>query len=243
MTYEDAQAKLLAYVRDRIHNGEFTERGLARLIGISQPHVHNVLKGVRNLSAEILDSMLEHFQISLLDLAEVEELEANLERRRVRERTAEAPMLSGPVGPGAPWPVGIDRRRRFPLPFSALAAPTGLVIARLADDPGMRAVVGGADLALLDVSRDRRGELAPEGVFVVDVGGEALLRYVRPGTHLFYLATAANLNVPIRWRELRLTSAELLDAVKARVRWLGRERDRNLPLAQRGRFLYDPISR
>jgi transcriptional regulator with XRE-family HTH domain len=243
LTYQDAQAKLLAYVRDRIHNGEFTERGLARLIGISQPHVHNVLKGVRNLSAEILDSMLDHFQISLLDLAAVEELEANLERRRVRERTAEAPILSGPIGPGARWPAGIDRRRRFPLPFSALAAPPELVIARLSDDPEMHGVVGGADLALLDVSVGRRGDLAPEGVFVVDVGGEALLRYVRPGTHRNYLATAENLNIPLRWRELRLTPAELREVVKARVRWLGRERDRNLPLAQRGGFLYDPISR
>ena len=78
MTYQDEQAKLLAYVRDRVHNGEFTERGLARLFGISQPHVHDVLKGVRNLSAEILDSILEHFQLSLLDLATVEEFEANL---------------------------------------------------------------------------------------------------------------------------------------------------------------------
>ena len=70
MNYQDAQAKLLARVRDRIHSGELTERGLARQIGISQPHVHNVLKGVRNLSPEILDSILEHFQMSLLDLAE-----------------------------------------------------------------------------------------------------------------------------------------------------------------------------
>jgi plasmid maintenance system antidote protein VapI len=53
LTFQDAQQRLLAYVRDRIHNGELTERGFARMIGISQPHVHNVLKGVRNLSIEI----------------------------------------------------------------------------------------------------------------------------------------------------------------------------------------------
>ena len=76
MNYQDAQAKLLARVRNRIHNGELTERGLARQIGISQPHVHNVLKGVRNLSPEIFDSILEHFQMSLLDLAEAERIRA-----------------------------------------------------------------------------------------------------------------------------------------------------------------------
>ena len=58
MTFREAQLKLLAYVVDRIHNGELTERGFARLIGISQPHAHNVLKGVRNLSPEIFDLIL-----------------------------------------------------------------------------------------------------------------------------------------------------------------------------------------
>jgi hypothetical protein len=77
----------------------------------------------------------------------------------------------------------------------------------------------------------------------VSVEGEALVRHTRPGTRCYHLAGAEKLNVPIQWRELRLTTDELGEAVKARVRWLGRERDRNLPLAQRGRFLYDPISR
>jgi hypothetical protein len=67
-TFQDAQLKLLAYVRDRVHNGELTERGFARQIGISQPHAHNALKGVRTLSPEVLDAILRHFHLSLLDL-------------------------------------------------------------------------------------------------------------------------------------------------------------------------------
>ncbi len=63
MTFREAQLKLLAYVVDRIHNGELTERGFARQIGISQPHAHNVLKGVRNLSPEIFDSILKYLVI------------------------------------------------------------------------------------------------------------------------------------------------------------------------------------
>jgi hypothetical protein len=63
LTFQDAQLKLLDYVRDRIQSGELTERGLARLIGISQPHAHNVLKGARNLSPEIFDSMLKYLAI------------------------------------------------------------------------------------------------------------------------------------------------------------------------------------
>jgi plasmid maintenance system antidote protein VapI len=61
LTFQDAQLRLLAYVRDRIHNGELTERGFARMLGVSQPHVHNVLKGVRTLSIDLSDSILNLF--------------------------------------------------------------------------------------------------------------------------------------------------------------------------------------
>jgi hypothetical protein len=59
-----------------IHNGELTERGFARMIGISQPHVHYVLKGVRTLSIEIADSILNILHLSILDLASPEDLGA-----------------------------------------------------------------------------------------------------------------------------------------------------------------------
>ena len=243
MTYQDAQSKLLALVRDRIQNGELTERGLARRIGVSQPHVHNVLKGARNLSPEIFDSMLEHFEMSLLDLAAAEDLEASLRGRRLAERTAEVAFLVSPIGPAMPWSTDTDRRRRFPLPFPSFVAPPSLVMAQLAGDRDLPATLQGADLALLDLSAQRRRDIVPDGLYAVSRGGEALLRYIRPGARWWYLASDTNLNRPLEWEELRLPLAERLEAVKARALWLGRERDRNLPMAQRGRLLYDAISR
>jgi len=242
LNYQDAQAELLARVRDRIHNGELTERGLARRIGISQPHAHNVLKGVRNLSPEIFDSILERFHLSLLDLAPVAELEANLEARKM-ERTQEVAFLVGAIGPGMAWPTTIDRRRSFPLPFPSLAVPPNLVMARLTADPAMSVTLAGAEIALLDHSDEQRRNIVPAGLYVVSYEGQALLRYLRPGPLSYYLLTDVNMNHPIAWQRLRLTRAEVFEAVKARVRWLGSERDRNLPMAQRGRFLYDAISR
>lgn len=114
---------------------------------------------------------------------------------------------------------------------------------QLAADRDMPATLEGADIALLDLSEQRRRDVVPDGLYVVSRGGEALLRYIRPGTRSWYLASDTNLSSPIEWEELRLPRVEMLEAVKARVRWLGRERDRNLPMAQRGRFLYDAISR
>jgi len=237
VTFREAQLKLLAYIVDRIHNGELTERGFARRIGISQPHAHNVLKGARNLSPEIFDSILKYFHLSLLDLATAEEVEDNLLKRKVPERIPEAPFLDGPVGPGKPWPKSVNWRRSYPLPFPALTVPSGLVIVELSNDPYMYETLGWSDIALLDASERARLEISPLGLYVIDRCGEAVLRHVRPGGRGFYLATDTTLNSPIHWERLTASAAEFAAMVKARVRWIGRERDRGLPMRQRGRLV------
>jgi len=237
LTFREAQLKLLAYVVDRIHNGELTERGFARLIGISQPHAHNVLKGVRNLSPEIFDSILKYFHLSMLDLAPVEEVEANLKKRIQPTRLADAPFLDSPIGPGIPWPEGTNWRRSYPLPFPALRAQPGLVMAELAVDPYMNETLAGPDIALLDTSDPARSDISPLGLYVVHRRGEAVIRHIRPSSRGFYLLTDSTLDTPALWEHLSVSAAEFTLMVKARVRWIGRERDRNRPTHQRGRFL------
>ena len=241
MTFQDAQLKLLAQVRDRIRNGELTERGFARLIGVSQPHVHNVLKGVRKLSPQIFDSILNYFHMSLLDLVSLDELNAYLQRQ-LQARLAEAPFLNSPVGPGMRWPSGLNRRKRFPLPFPATAAPSHLVIANLAPDPQMHPSLAGYDIALLDTSESIKSKIVPDGLYAVQRHDEALLRYIRPSARGCYLVSDATMNTPTQWERLNVAMRDLPEIVKARVRWLGRESDRDLPAPQRGRFLYDAIS-
>lgn len=73
MCFNGLQQHLLGAVRERIRNGELTERGLARVLGISQPHIHNILKGVRRLPLGIADNMLRKLDISLLDLMKRDE--------------------------------------------------------------------------------------------------------------------------------------------------------------------------
>ena len=237
MTYREAQLKLLAYVVDRIRNGELTERGFARLIGISQPHVHNVLKGVRNLSPEVFDSILKYFHMSLLDLASTEEVEANLRRRKPLTHVPEAPFLDSPIGPGLQWPAGINWRRSYPLPFPSMVMQTGLVMAELAPDSYMRETLAGWDVALLDTSDRARSEISPFGLYVVSRGGESVLRYIRPGARGFYLLSDTTLEKPAEWERLEIAASDFVETVKARVRWVGRERDRRLPANQRGRLL------
>jgi hypothetical protein len=73
MYFELLQLRLIAHVQDRVQRGELTERGLARRTGISQPQLHNVLKGARVLSPQIGDVLLRHLHITLLDLLRDEE--------------------------------------------------------------------------------------------------------------------------------------------------------------------------
>jgi transcriptional regulator with XRE-family HTH domain len=74
MYFELLKSRLIAHVHQRVQRGELTERRLARLTGISQPHVHNMLKGARTLSPQMADLMLHQLHITILDLLKSEEL-------------------------------------------------------------------------------------------------------------------------------------------------------------------------
>ena len=68
MYFSDLLGCLLLGLNKQIRNGELTERGLARCVGLSQSHMHNVLKGARLLTADAADRILKGLNISLLDL-------------------------------------------------------------------------------------------------------------------------------------------------------------------------------
>ena len=68
MNFMDLQQYMICIVRERVHSGDLTERGLARLTGISQPHIHNVLKGKRVLSIDSADLILASLHLDVRDL-------------------------------------------------------------------------------------------------------------------------------------------------------------------------------
>lgn len=70
VNFDVAKKRLIRFVSLRIQNGVCTQRQLAKLVGVSQPQLHNVLKGVRALNGELADALLAHFEISLIDLLE-----------------------------------------------------------------------------------------------------------------------------------------------------------------------------
>jgi hypothetical protein len=74
--FDELRQRLIRFVIGKIRDGEFTERGLARQVGVSQPQLHNVLKGARVLKPELGDLLLRHLDITLLDLLSLRELNA-----------------------------------------------------------------------------------------------------------------------------------------------------------------------
>ena len=61
-----------------MRNGDITERRLAKVVGVSQPHMHNVLKGARLLTPALADDILQQLRLSLLDLVGRDRMSAYL---------------------------------------------------------------------------------------------------------------------------------------------------------------------
>jgi transcriptional regulator with XRE-family HTH domain len=74
MNFQELRQRLIVELRERVRSGEVTERGLARMIGLSQPHMHNVLKGKRLFSLETTDEILRQLGLEVLDLIKPGEL-------------------------------------------------------------------------------------------------------------------------------------------------------------------------
>ena len=81
MTFHELQQRLLDELRQRVRSGAATERGLARISGISQSHLHNVLKGKRLLSIDKADEVLRSLEIDILRLIHPDELRESSRRR------------------------------------------------------------------------------------------------------------------------------------------------------------------
>jgi len=208
--FRGLQTRLLNEVRTRVKNGEMTERSLARLSGISQPHIHNVLKGTRLLSFEGSDRLLRRLQIELADLL----LEAGAADGR--PQPAEDPcrmvrLLTGRIGPGHPYPHVLGRERyAFPAEdVDGLGDPVAVRLAQRVDDG---APFGGSAVLLLDRAVGRTYEVTREGYFAVDLWGASAIGRMRPGQELAVWSEAGT------WEPAGLGGAPAADLIRAKVK-------------------------
>ena len=213
-------------LRSKVRNGETTERGLAKLTGVSQPHMHNVLKGQRLLSGELADLILQRLHLSALDLMERGEMVAYLNRSaNLEARAVPIPILEGLLGPGLPLPRQVPSPLMHTVPHQQAAAATQPVVVQLSEDPEMLSVFEPGDYVLLDQSETLRTCLQPLNYYVVNTPTGALVRAVRREANELVLLPNTIYEGPLDGLpRLSLENSDLLRLVLARVVWLTRKR-------------------
>jgi hypothetical protein len=206
---------LIETAHRRVRAGELTERGLARLCGISQPHLHNVLKHIRALSTDSADRLMRALNLSTEDI-----LWAGSGGGGTCVRSV--PLAQMRIGPGYDTALTATRGA-MPFPAALVDGLIDPIAARLAPDLVLPRALAANDLVLLDQNRETRAAIDRAGPWVVAANGGLSVRYLRRGGTLLYIANEANLKEPARWQAIPLARENILDVVRARIVWFGRK--------------------
>jgi hypothetical protein len=220
MYFELLHSRLLDYMRGRVRSGEMTERGLARLAGISQPHLHNVLKGVRVLSPAMADQAVLNLRLSAFDLVDENELTLSQVRPVPSPpQYVEIPLLADRLGHGLPFPDLETESGRLPFPALDLEGLERPVAVRLAPDPQAPPLFHTNDVVLLDPLSSGNIALDPDSYYAIDAGGGGYLRRIEQRHNQLFLRTEDGPAVPPC---ISLLDRNILEVVRARAIWIGR---------------------
>ncbi len=213
------QSRLISHINNRVRNGEISERGLARATEISQPHIHNALKGIRGLSIEMADRIMERLRISVTDLLGPGEGGPGLDSGQAAEYSTVA-MLNGWIGPDLPYPTELARQR-YPFPASDVRPLVSPLVARLAPDPLRPPLFAGPGLVLLECSVQVRLNPDEEGYFALAMPEGStigMLRRTSGGQVCLWSRIFDDV-----WHSTPLPARDPLDVVQGRVILLVRE--------------------
>lgn len=235
--------RLLDRVRARIAAGDLTVRGLARRIGVSQPHMQNIVNGRRVLTVEMADRLLEFLAISPLDLAKPAELGNTLERVEPEpDLVRYVPLLAGLLGPAHPFPELEGNAGWVPLPAHTLSGLRQPVFAELGADPELAADFPGAAYALLDSSLPARLRVRIDAWYAIRWLGGGWLRRVRYEPGRLVVLGQAGLRQIIGPDSIELGGSTVDAHVRGLVVWVGGDPRRINPLHRCGYWMPPPAA-
>jgi hypothetical protein len=241
MTFATLQRRMLVRVRGLLANGELTERGLARMVGVSQPHIHNVLKGVRVLTSDIGDLLIGALGFSLLELAEPHELGTVLEgRREPGGASRQVRVAPGKLSPYERFPDVGAPGDWVRLPESTVAPMQRPVITAFLADPEVEAVFGGATHLLLELADPARLTVFPESWYALRWGGAGFIRQVRRENGALAILGQRGWRPSSLPDRIPLGDLPALSVIRGRVEWCGPDPRALVSVFQTGRFLPSP---
>jgi hypothetical protein len=207
--------RIVEAARQRVRSGAMTERGLARLCGVSQPHMHNVLKSFRSLSLESADRLLHALDLNIPALLFSLDGRSDVSIQIV-------PTLRSRIGAGAG--AALTAFRGFmPFPSSQTASLVEPVVGQLGPDLVLPRALQPNDYVLLDQNPRLRRNPGGGGYWVIAENGVLHARYLRLGGTCVYIADEATLRDPPKWAMISLERSDILEIVRARIVWIGRD--------------------
>lgn len=233
--FERLLKRLVRRLVGQLTNGEYTERGLARILGISQPHLHHILAGKRALTPQVADTILAVLEWSPGELFSLEELtQILLQRQSQTGGRPLIPVLAGRIGPDSPFPDFHRISEWIPARTSFICQARKLFLAELEPDPALPVLFAGGTAGLLSTDEQLRLELSPAGWYVLQWGGAGYIRRLRrEGDSLVLLGQEALIGTAGP-REIPLAGRSLLAVIQARLLWAGPDPRKFDPFAHTG---------
>jgi hypothetical protein len=191
------------------------------MCGTSQPDIHNVLKNIQTLSTASADRLMQALQLSVPELLWRCPSEKDIGVQAV-------PVLRNRIGPGTDANLTIFGGY-IPFPATLVADLIQPVAARLGPDLVLPRSVAPNDLVLLDQNPRRRESPSGMSCWVVVETAGLRVRYVKLGGADVYVANEANLREPEQWESIPSHTGSILDIVRARIVWIGRQMETSPP--------------
>lgn len=225
MKFADIEERLLNNLRARVKRREISERRLALQTGFSQPHIHNVLKGARQLTSDVADRLMTRLGIDLEDLFEISELERVLPHREFKDSAfREVPMLKGRIAAGQPFPV--DARYAGTRAFTAefLKQFVRPVLVKVgATEISMLPTIQPNDLLLIDQSEEKRRTPVFTKIYALNLDEGGTTKHCEIVNGELVIVPENLQQRGFSPRTVSLEDRNILDIVRGVVVWVGRE--------------------
>lgn len=237
----DLCERLIYSLKVGVSSGSLTVRRLAKEIGVSQPHMQNIMNGKRSLTIQMADRLLLYQQRSVLDLASASELGEALRLATTNPLIIRyVPVLPGRLGPSSPFPELKGETGWRHLPLHAVAHVVHPVFAELGSDTRLAWEFPEATFALLDVSSQARSKISQYRWYAIQWSGGGWIRRLRLEPGKLVILGQEDLRPMLGPSRIEIGTSRIEEHVRALVIWMGHDPMGFNPLQSSGYLVPPP---